>query len=341
MAEQDLNFFKSPEVLQWAEEESVEKNALITSGAVVNDPVLEQAASGGSQDVTVAWNQQVDHDDEPDYINTDPTVKSTPGEMTGEEASAMVAYQHNSWQIAKLLPALIRQPDPAGALARMISGYKMSRQQRRLVASLQGIIADNVANDDADMANNIYSDIATPLAANKPSLEAIITTSLTSGDRRGIYGIMAAHSITVANLEILDAGGFSMEKDSVGGIPDIKTYRGMVVIEDDGMTVEAGTNSPKYYTYFLGSGAIGWANAPLPSGMRKSSVATEDAAGNGGGVDTFHYRWADVLNPYGINFTKTTISAKSPTIADLKLAVNWDRKVNRKLVPISCLIHNN
>lgn len=344
MAEHLLNYFTSPEVLAVADEESVNKNALIQSGAVVNDPVLEEMAASKSQDLTMPWNDLIDHAEEPDYMNSDPTVSSTPLEMSGSDARVKVAYQHKSWLLARLVPRLARQSDPAAALASMISGYRTTREQARLLASMKGIIADNIANDAGDMVNDIYSDVvAGSITADmRPSLGAIIDTGLTAGDRRGMFGIMAAHSITIANLEKLDAAGFYMEKDSSGQMPDIKVYRGMVVIEDDAMTVEAGTNSPKYYTYLLGSGAFGYARAPLTDMMKEASIGSDEAAGNGAGVDTYHYRWATCLNPYGIDFTSTVLTpaGKTPNISDLQDATNWDRKVDRKLIQMACLTHN-
>lgn len=342
MAELDLTYFTSPEVMEAADEESTEKNALIQSGAVVDDPVLRERAASKSQHLTLPWNDLIDYDEEPDYMNTDPSVSSTPLDMTGSDASVMVAYQHKSWQIARMVARITRQRDPAGALVSMLAGYRMAREQRRLVASLKGIVADNIANDGGDMVNSIYSDVAAGsiTAAMRPSLDAIIDTGLTSGDRRNLYGIMVAHSITVANLEKLDAAGFTMQKDSAGMMPDIKTYRGMLVLEDDQMPVIAGTNSPQYYTFLLGSGSIGRAMAPLTERMKESEIHSDPAAANGAGIDVYHYRWASCLNPYGIDFTSDTVSAKSPTIADLELAVNWDRKVPRKLVQIACLAHN-
>jgi hypothetical protein len=342
MSEQILDFFTSPEVIALADAQAVERNGLIQSGAIVYDTNLQKMATSGSQEIVLPWNNQLDPNEEPNYSNTNPSQVSTPLEMSGSKAKAMVAYQNQSWQIASLLSSVIRNNDPAGSLVRMLAQYRRSVLQRRLVATLKGIIEDNIANDGGDMVKDIYTDGAgAPTAANKISLKAIIEATLTSGDHRDSYRYMAAHSTTIASLEILDADGFTMEKDSQGMIPDIKVYRGMKVIEDDMMTVVDGTNHAEYYTYFLGNGAIAWADAPVEAGTDRAAIETVQAAAKGGGSNIYYYRWADVLNPYGISYLDAVRTEFSPSLVNLANPLNWDRIVHRKLVPIACLTHNN
>lgn len=339
MAEQLLDFLADAEFNGAVSEKSTYVNRVVGSGVMAVDPSLQAMISGGAKEFTLAWNKQIDHDDEPNYSSTNPLSSSTPNSMTGEDAKGLVAFQNNSWQVSNLLRLVVVQPDPAMALVDMIAGYWRTRDQRRLIASAQGIIADNEANDAGDMVYDIYSDVVAGSItdAMRPDAMAFINTTLTMGDSSEGLTMIAMHSITKAGLEgknLIDS-----ERQSDGSI--IVTYRGMLVIVDDTLPVIAGANSPAYYTYLFGTGAFGFAPAPMQPGKRESAVAVNEAAGDGGGVDTFYHRRNVAIHPYGFSYTATP-AGFSPSIAELKLATSWDRKVSsRKLVQIAVLKHNN
>ncbi len=234
-------------------------------------------------------------------------------------------------------------PNPKTTLATQLASYQLTWDQKYLLAMLQGIIADNIANDGGDMVRVIYSDIASPLDANLPSNSALSWAMQTMGDQRGVISTIIAHSTTTANLEEIDPDGFVTDKNQVLGLAPPKYYRGKLYIEDDTCTVVPGTNSDAYYTYLVGPGAIGWAPAPLPTDSKASVVTRSEESGNGGGASTHHYRWAKCINFYG--FSNLLPGGKGGTAlreANLKLATTWDRMItNRNNVRLCALVHNN
>lgn len=339
MADQLLNYFTSPIVMAAVAKMSTQKNALIQSGAVVNDASLASLLKGNSDTVKMAWNADLDYSVEPDAMNADPTDLATPSELAGEDSTVRTYSHHHSWLIANMVERMAIQSDPVAHLVSKLATYRMTWDQIYLLAMLKGIIEDNILNDSADMANIVYDDNAVPLAANKPSYPALLDTLQTAGDKQDMFRIMGCHSLTVTNLKKIDPDGFKTIETNVLGLPPVETYRKMVIIIDDDMTSEAGASSEAYYTYILGAGAIGKADAPLPKDTKVSAIVSNEAAGNGAGSTTHHYRWAAAQNAYG--FDNLIASGTPLRLANLPLAASWDRKVARKLVPIGCLVHNN
>lgn len=74
-----------------------------------------------------------------------------------------------------------------------------------------------------------------------------------------------------------------------------------------------------YTTYVLGDGAIEYTDcgAKVPAEMDRNPAAN-------GGEDTLYSRQRKCFAPYGINFTKDTMSKLSPTDEELELGANWE-----------------
>ena len=101
-------------------------------------------------------------------------------------------------------------------------------------------------------------------------------------------------------------------------------------VDDSGLTTgvitEATTTpgvakvvSTAYTTYVLGEGAIEFTDcgAKVPYEMDRNPAAN-------GGEDTLYSRQRKCFAPYGINFTKDTMSSLSPTDAELETGTNWE-----------------
>ena len=90
-------------------------------------------------------------------------------------------------------------------------------------------------------------------------------------------------------------------------VDDIATYYEV----DDPAHVE-------YITYVLGAGAIEYTNC----GAKVPSEVDRDPKTNGG-VDMLYTRQRKCWAPYGISFTKQSMSSASPTNAELATGANW------------------
>lgn len=122
-----------------------------------------------------------------------------------------------------------------------------------------------------------------------------------------------------------------------------------IKIETTGITVVAGDyvlfldDYVEYTTYVLGNGAFDYEDigAEVPYAM----VRDEKTAG---GQTLLYSRQRKVFAPYGISFTKKSMSTNSPTDAELKTAANWElvndgassskKYFDHKAIPIARII---
>lgn len=101
--------------------------------------------------------------------------------------------------------------------------------------------------------------------------------------------------------------------------------------------------STQYTTYVLGDGAIEYTNC----GAKVPYETDRDPAKNGG-EDTLYSRQRKAFAPYGISFTKQSMSSLSPTDAELETGANWElvndnatlskEYINHKAIPIARII---
>ena len=213
--------------------------------------------------------------------------------------------------------------------------YFMRQWQKRLIAASNGVLADNIANDDGDMVINVAAEsIASQTSATKFSRSNFTAAAFTLGDAFEMTGAIGVHSQVYKQM---------VDQDDIDFIPDangrmvIPTYMGKRVIVDDGMTVTAGsTDGFKYTTVLFGEGAFGYG---VGSPAKPVAVESEEAQGNGAGIETLWVRNTWLLHPFGFQNTGTP-SGDSYTLSELAGAGAWDRVVERKNVPLAYLVTN-
>ena len=108
-------------------------------------------------------------------------------------------------------------------------------------------------------------------------------------------------------------------------------------------TTTAPVGVTQYITYVFGDGAIEYTNC----GAKTPYEMDRDPARNGG-EDTLYSRQRKCFAPYGISFTKDTMSSLSPTDAELELGANWElvnskevsgkQYISLKAIPIARII---
>lgn len=309
----------------------------ILNSAAFGNPVPElgpQMSAGGSVIDVPFW--QDTSRVEPNGQTDDDTVLSTPLKISASQMTARKLYWHQSWQQADLAGAFAtgNTKDPLKQIADYTENYWRRIQQITVIKMLDGVLADNVANDSADMRYLIYSDIVTPLAANKISPAAVNRARLTMGEMMNGLGTIIMHSKVYTDA--LDQENITFIRPSQ--LPfQIAMFAGCQVIVSDDCTTVSGSNSPKYRSYLFGPAA-------LQKEMHFPEVAVETFRdpnkGNGGGVETLHNRRHVLLHPNGFRFTSSSVAAKSPTWAELSAAANWDRKYQRKNIKLAYLETN-
>lgn len=185
-------------------------------------------------------------------------------------------------------------------------------------------------NDTVTVAGHAYtvvsgstgaSAIATAVAALFGAADNYTATAssgtVTLTEKSGAYG----------------TGAPTVVKSSTNGTATVTTDT-QPIVED----------ATEYVTYVLGDGAIEFTDcgAKVPYEMDRDPKTN-------GGEDTLYSRQRKCFAPYGINFTKASMSSLSPTDAELETGANWElvnngqsstnrHYISSKAIPIARII---
>lgn len=316
--------------------ESTKLNRFVDSGIIVQNPLLDELASGPGKTAELPFWNDLDGDDEVNYSNDDPTDEGAVAKVTQAEQIARKAFVNKGWQAADLAVELAMGANAMEHIRSRTDKYFRTQFEKRLIASARGVYADNVANDSGDMVIDISTeDGNNAAAANKFSRTAFVSAAFTAGDHFDNYSAVGMHSM--AYQQAVDQDDVEDVRDADGRLL-FQSYMGRRIIVDDSLPVIAGATSGfKYMTVLYGDGAFGWGN-----GQAETPIELERAASkaNGGGVSTLWLRNTWIVHPFGFQQTGTPAATTSFTLAEMAEAAKWDRVVDRKLVPMAFLVHN-
>ncbi len=317
-----------------------EKTAFFGSGVAVLDPTLAGHFSEGGQVGELPFWRDLDASSEPNYGTDDPADIATPEKVTAGTQLARMASLNKPFSAADLVSELAGS-DPLQHVRNRFGTYWARQWQRRTIATLQGVVADNIANDDGDMVNSIAGATNADVAdGTRFSRTAFTTAAFTSGDHFDDYAAIAVHSVVYKRM---------VDNDDIDYIPDsqgqltIPTFMGRRVIVDDTLpvTAAAGTGptdaAARYTSFLFGAGLIGYGER---TPRVPAEVSREALQGNGAGVEVIIERKSWVIHPLGYAFTSNTLTDGNATWAQLRLAANWNRVVERKNVPFAAIITN-
>lgn len=303
---------------------TAENSSLVQSGVMARNAEIEAQLRAGADRFTVpVWLDL--GNEEANIVNDDPDDEAVPKKIGSTSYKVRKAYLHQSWSAMNLASELAGD----NALARIqsrVEAYWSRQLQRRLIATLNGVLADNIANDSGDMLHT---------ASGAFGAAAVIDAAATLGDAMRDLRAIAMHSDTYT---------VALKNDLIATIPDsrggfIQTFRGMAVIVDDMVTVDrTDPDAPLYTSVLFGPGAIGY-GITEPRIAAGTEIENRPAAGNGGGQQVLHSRQNVAVHPAGFSFTDASVADESPSLAELTLATNWDRLAPRKHVPLAFLRH--
>lgn len=315
--------------------EGPEKTAFFEAGLVARNPLLDSLANGPGKIAELPYWLDLDGSAEVNYSSDNPATSATPQKLSQGEQIARKAFVNQGWSAADLASELAMGGSAMEAIRARISRYFARQWQRRLVASVNGVIADNVANDDGDMVHDTAAEaVASQTADTRFSQDAFVEAAFTMGDMADGVTAIAVHSAVAKQITKLN--GAEDVRDSEGNLL-YRAYLGRRIIVDDGLPVIAGsTDGFKYVSVLFGPGVYGYG---VGTPEMPVEIEREAAQANGGGVETIWERNTWILHPFGFQQTGTP-SGNSFTIAELAAATSWDRVLDRKLVPMAFLITN-
>ena len=324
---------------------SPELTAFVQSGVAVNDPIINANAIEGGNMVTIPFWKDLDPTVEPNYSNDNPASVSTPQKIGSGKFVARTSNMNQSWSAMDLVKELAGS-NPMERIKSRTDTYWARQFQTRLLAITVGIFNNNVTNDGADMVSDISTqDGNNATDANLFGRKAFTSAVFTLGDHFGNIGAIAVHSLVYKRM--VDNDDITFERPSTVD-PNIPLEKQMVpkflnkrVIIDDQMPILAGGVSGfRFISVLYGDAMFGYGTGnPL---VPVEAFRNPDK-GNGGGQETLYERKTWVLHPFGHqwnNDASVTAPGNSPTNADLKLAANRTRTIQRKNVPVAFLVTN-
>ena len=240
-------------------------------------------------------------------------------------------------------------------VASQISEYWDTVDQETLIHILNGVFAMQDTAGAAFVAKHTYD--VTAKTNSEGVLGNMDGTTLNSGvqkalgDNKSKFALAIMHSVVATNLENLNLLSYLKYTDANGIERDlaIATLNGRIVLVDDSMPVievedeETEEVTLQYVTYVFGEGAIEYTDC----GAKVPYEMSRDPKTNGG-EDTLYSRQRKCFAPYGISFTKASMSTASPDDTELENGQNWElasagtgaskEYISDKAIPIARII---
>lgn len=313
---------------------SVEKTAFFESGLITRNALLDGLANASGKIAELPFWKDLG-DDEVNYSTDATTDVAVPLKTSQGEQISRKIFLNQGWSASDLASELVMGPKAMDHIRSRVDAYFTRQWQRKLIASVNGVYADNVANDAGDMVNNVaIEDGNNATAANKIGVDSFVDLLGTMGDMMGDIAAIAVHSAVYRQM--IKNNDIDFVQDSTQTL-QIPTFMGKRIIVDDSMPVVAGATSGfKYTSVAFGAGAFGYGEgAPITP----VEVEREAAQGNGAGIETLWVRKTWLLHPMGFQHTGTPAGV-SFTNTELAAATSWDRVVDRKNVPMAFLVTN-
>lgn len=315
--------------------EGPEKTAVFESGIVTRNPLLDDLANQPGSISELPYWLDLDGSTEVNYSTDDPSSNATPQKLTQGKQIARKAHVNQGWSAADLASELAMGATAMEAVRARTDRYFARQWQRRLIAAVEGVIADNVDNDDSDMVHDIAEEaIADQDSGSRFSRDAFIEAAYTMGDMVDGVSAIAVHSAVAKQITVLNDA--EDVRDSEGNLL-YRAYMGRRIIVDDTLPVNAGsTDGFKYTSVLFGPGAFGYGEGSPETPVE---IDRDPKAADGGGVEELWIRNTWLLHPFGFQQTGSP-SGQSFTQSELRKATSWDRQLDRKLVPMAFLITN-
>lgn len=314
---------------------SPEKTAFFESRVIVRSPLLDELAKEAGKIAELPFWKDIDNTGEVNYSD-DTENNATPDKIVQGEQIARKAFVNKGWKEADLASELALGGTALARVRARTDNYFTKQWQKRVIASCNGILADNVANHASDMVHDVAAEsIATQTVSTKWSRTNFTSATFTMGDMQDEITAIGVHSMVYKQM--VDADDIDFVPDSSGN-GEVPTYLSRRVIVDDSLPVIAGAiDGFKYVSVLFGEGAFGYGE-----GLAKVPVEVDrDASqGNGGGTEELWVRKTWLLHPFGYQAVGTPAVGSTFTLAELATAGVWSRVVERKNVPLAFLITN-
>jgi hypothetical protein len=315
-------------------EQSLVKNALIQSGVISHNPVLDAKLAGGGATFNLPSWRPLDASGTAANVPTDDnTVLATPEAIVARANIAVRLERNKVYGATDIIQSLVGS-DPMSAVGAYVGLAMNQWRQASLLKMLAGTI--NTTNLSSNVNSVAVEATASYTTATRINSGTVIDTLTAMGDFASNlegYAIFM-HGDTYRYLLKNDFTSFVRPSQQNAGIG---SYMGMQVIVDDTLPKVAGSTSGfKYTTYIMKPGAVGFGFTQAPNPIEVQRMVRE---GNGAGAEYLAVRDAFTYHVNGFKWIGSAAGA-FPTDTEIGTASNWNAVFAGKGIGVVSLIHN-
>jgi hypothetical protein len=293
---------------QYSFEEHVQSLEIFQAGILFNDPMITAKLSMGGRSVDMpGWKDLGNDPSEP--INDDETDSIETKKIGSRREVAARNIRAQAWGFADLT-AVLAGDDPQKVVVRRQTDYWQRAHKLTLINMLQGVIADNIANDSSDLVLDTNASITETDA---------IDAAYLMGDQADKFRTWWMHSRQMKALKKLDLIDFIPSSQQGGML--IPYYMGLRVVVDDDIPVS--TN--EYTAFMFKPNAIMWNELPVNTEGGPVEFDRKPKLGHGGGITEMVARRHFVPHVPGTRWLDASVAGEFATDAEFALAANWDR----------------
>lgn len=317
--------------------ETMAKADVFKSGLVVSsDELSAKLAGGGTTFQAPVWNDLADTNGS-EITSDDPEDEIVPDKLTAYKMQSRRQFRAKAWSTMDLTSELAGDK-PMDRILSRVSDWWARDFNRITVATMNGIINANVANNSGDMVfvgGVGTGGSTTPTAAI--SAETILDAAQTMGDRKDMLKVIMLHSVVENKLKKLNLIDYIPDSEGKVNIP---TYLGYQVMVSDTLPVTLISGSDYAYTsYLCAPGLLGFGESAPDMPVETKRYPGK---GNGSGMEVLYTRRQFALHPLGHNWKEASVALQFPSNTELETAGNWERKFpERKQLPFVALITKN
>lgn len=289
---------------EWGNQPDLVRDAMVSSGAMVEDGYIASLIANGSNTYTVPFYSPLADGDEDNY---DGQTDMSTDETQGGSQTGVVYGRMKGWEAPQFV-ADFTTAKPLAAIAAKISAWYRHQNQKRIIGITDAVLG----------VSKMSSHAVTKKALDENTLSDV--TQEIWGDAKGNIAMAIMHSAVAQEFEDLNRANYLRYTDATGMTREVATItvNGILCIIDDGMPSKDVSGTTMYDTYLYGTGSLLHATAPvtLPVETWRNPTAK-------GGIDYIGTRRRETIHPNGFNFKTPSGMSESPSNAQLFNKANW------------------
>ncbi len=289
-------------------EAHVQSLEIFQAGVLYSDPEVTSKLSLGGRSVDMpGWKDLGSDPSEP--VNDDPSDSIELKKIGSRREVAARNIRAQAWGIPDLT-AILAGDDPLKTIVERQTDYWQRANKKTIIATMNGVLADNIANDSGDMVVDTNASITD---------EDVIDAAYLQGDKAGDFKVWWMHSKQMKVLKKADLIDY-LPASEQGGVM-LPYYMGFRCIADDDLPVA--TN--EYTSFLMKLKAVQWNELPVNTEGGPLERDRKPRQGHGGGVTELVSRRHFVPHVPGTRFLDASTAGEFASDAELALAANWDR----------------